>query len=88
MWMKGQAAECYPGIYHHVLLCDQFIVDLQRGYRLVHSRNKSVIGLKWHRNRRTPKFTKLYYPQATALVIQMFIFIMLEKGLCGNCIPN
>lgn len=25
----GQAAGCYPGIYHYVLLSDQFIVDSQ-----------------------------------------------------------
>ena len=27
---RGQAAGCYPGIYHHVLLSDQFIVDSAR----------------------------------------------------------
>lgn len=42
MWLKGQAAECYPGIYHHVLLSDESIVDLQRGYRLVHSSNSHL----------------------------------------------
>lgn len=58
VWTKGHGVECYPGIYHHVLLFDEFIVDSQRGYRLVHRSNKSVIGLKWHHDQRAPNITK------------------------------
>lgn len=43
--LKGQAAECYPGIYHHVLSSDEFIVDLQEVYRLVHSGKWSLESL-------------------------------------------
>lgn len=40
--LKGQAAECYPGICRHVLSSVEFIVDLQKGYRLVHSGRQSL----------------------------------------------
>lgn len=73
MWLKGQAAECYQGIYHHVLLSDEFIVDLLGGYRLVHSSNSHLKAYSSDRsvNQWTPKIMKLYYPEATAVACRL-----------------